>query len=239
MSRFFKILIILLAMFPMWATLIAFAADEKTTEVTSEDWRNKINSRLLKLEDQRLQITEILPYSSLPAAEYFEREFDLDLSQISLRGTSRIGLRFRDEKGRLENITELSAHVFSEIRVPVALRPIRSGELIRDADIQMRWMEATQAGSSPAKKEALIGSQAKSFLSAETVIQTSQVAPPQLVRRGDRIKINLTTSGILLSTIGIAQENGSFGQNIRVMNADSRRELFATVVGAQEVEVKR
>jgi flagella basal body P-ring formation protein FlgA len=236
MARLFKIMIILLAMFPMWLTLVALASGVK---VPGEEWRSSLNSRLLKIADQKIQITEMLPTSDLPADEYLTRSVDFDLNHINPRGISRLGLRYRDENGRLDSLVYLPVRVHVEYRVPVTNRAIRSGEILQASDFELKWMDANATGSSPVSLDAVVGAQSRSFIASESVIQASQIQPPQLVRRGDRVKVQVSMSGILVSTIGIAQEGGSFGQNIRIMNMESRRELFATVTGAQMAEVRQ
>ncbi|TVQ76244.1 MAG: flagella basal body P-ring formation protein FlgA [Bradymonadales bacterium] len=234
MRKSFKIFIVLIAVIPMWLTLVAMAE----TPSTSEKWRSALNARLLEISDPRVQITELISGGELPDLKTLSENIQFDLTQINPRGISRIGVTVLDEKGRLKSRFSLRARVYAELQVPVSLRPLRAGEIVQREDIEMRWMDAVQVGSSPINPNQLFGAQIRSFIPAESVIQVAQVQPPQLVRRGERVKVMVVSDGLSVSTIGIAQEAGVLGQNIRILNPDSRREMFATVTGSQMAEVR-
>jgi flagella basal body P-ring formation protein FlgA len=59
-----------------------------------------------------------------------------------------------------------------------------------------------------------------------------------MISRGDRVKVKVVGTGILLTVVGQAQEAGAKGQTIKVINTDSHKEFLGVVTDAKEVEVR-
>lgn len=81
----------------------------------------------------------------------------------------------------------------------------------------------------------LIGSRTKRDLRAGQPILSSQLC---VVCKGDRVSILAQTGGLTIKTDGMAKEDGSFNDTIRVSNANSGREISAQVIAAGQVQVK-
>ena len=68
-------------------------------------------------------------------------------------------------------------------------------------------------------------------------ILASMVATTQLVKSGDEVQTVVRIGALEARGAAIASQSGALGDEIRVVNADSKRALKARVTGEGEVEV--
>lgn len=122
------------------------------------------------------------------------------------------------------------------IRVPALSRPVRPDEVIGAADLA--WVEVAQASMPPAgltEPDEIIGNQARRRLAPGRVLTRRDLGPPHLVRRGHPVELIYARPGLRITALGVAQEDGALGDLVRVMNAESRRQLQGVVSGPGEV----
>jgi flagellar basal body P-ring formation protein FlgA len=130
------------------------------------------------------------------------------------------------------------AEIESLKTVVVTNRPLPRDHIITVDDIQLQKMEVRGL---PAKIitrcEEVIGKKTKNALNANVVLIENCVELPPLVKCGDAVFI-IAESGVLkISAMGEAREKGSQGQRIRVLNYDSKKEIYARVVNSKTVTV--
>jgi flagellar basal body P-ring formation protein FlgA len=126
-----------------------------------------------------------------------------------------------------------------EIReVAVLGRALNRGEAVTAADItvERRPREATPADAQGAQA-AFVGQVAQRGLSAGAILRSGDLAPPDVVMRGDAVTIVFDAPGLNLSLRGQANENGRLGAAITVTNPVSKKVLSATVIGPGRVSV--
>jgi flagella basal body P-ring formation protein FlgA len=122
------------------------------------------------------------------------------------------------------------------LRVPALRRPVAPDEVIAAADLA--WIEVPPASLPPASLTAaaqVIGSQARRRLGPGRVLTERDLGPPYLVRRGRPVELIYARPGLYVSALGVAQEDGALGDPVRVINAESRRQLQGVVSGPDEV----
>ena len=59
-----------------------------------------------------------------------------------------------------------------------------------------------------------------------------------MVKRGDQVAIAVHVGGLQVSTLGVAEADGRFGQAIKVTNSESGKAIVARVIGRGAVEVR-
>lgn len=245
MSRFVKIILIVLAVLPLWMTIVAFGQEMPAVGPDLEKWRNYLNLSLLNNssynnDDLKIQITEIVPAGALAELkpELMQKKVVLELNRIQARGSNNLGLRYYDEQGRLVSIFHLPVKLFIQKKVPVAAKEIVKGSLIDTSDFDLKWVDAASFRKEPSKSEEIRGRQARSNISFGSVIYPNFIQSETVIKKGDRINIKVLGKGISISTAGIAQEAGSEGETIKILNTDSQREIYAVVVGDRQAEVR-
>jgi flagella basal body P-ring formation protein FlgA len=122
------------------------------------------------------------------------------------------------------------------LRVPALRRPVAPDAVITAADLI--WLEIPHAQIPPASLTApaeIVGAQARRRLAARRVLTERDLGPPLLVRRGRPVELIYARAGLQVTALGVAQEDGAVGDLVRVINAESRRQLQGIVSGPDEV----
>jgi flagella basal body P-ring formation protein FlgA len=81
----------------------------------------------------------------------------------------------------------------------------------------------------------IVGAQARRRLAPHRVLTERDLGPPLLVRRGRPVELIYVQAGLHVTALGVAQEDGTLGAVVRVINAASRRQLDGVVSGPDEV----
>lgn len=151
-----------------------------------------------------------------------------DVSRAQFRAVVAVGAVQRAVTGQFYLVTE----------VPVLQKPVRSGDIITEADVtyvDIREKDLTARTVLDAAQ--LVGKSARRSLPAMRVLAASDVTEPLLVKKGDLVTVTVQNSTLHLTAQGKALENGAAGATVRVMNTSSSQILEAVVTGAQKVTV--
>lgn len=187
----------------------------ETAEVSIQDIRTKLAG------DARGNLT------ATPASgARLDRDIRFSLSHAVPNGTANAGYA-------IAAVSASAAHLR-------AARPIRRGATIAPDDIEIcaRALGAVPLAALPSPEEA-IGAKAVRDLGAGEVITAALVEPPLAVRSGDTVTMRVALGAIEVTARVVAQQNGSPGDVIRVVNRASRKTLKGRVVGPGTVEVIR
>jgi flagellar basal body P-ring formation protein FlgA len=118
----------------------------------------------------------------------------------------------------------------------VAKSPLRSGQLLADADIGRERRDVLGLRDllpeEPRENLELVES-----VSAGTPLTSRSVRPKPVVHRGQMVDAQVQDGTLLISLRVEVLENGAPGQNIRVRNVQSRREFRGKVINEQTILV--
>ena len=121
----------------------------------------------------------------------------------------------------------------------VASRPITAGESLTANDLTPKQADlSTLPRGYFAANMSLAGYTAKRSIAAGAVLNGGVLAPPLLVRRGDRVAIVAATQGLEVRGSGIAMADGVHGERIAVRSTGSNRVLQTIVTLPGTVEVR-
>lgn len=124
--------------------------------------------------------------------------------------------------------TALSGRAVEVMEVPVLARRVDRGTVIGPGDIAYKTVDRKRVRDGFVRDAGdLIGMEAQRTLSADRPLRVRDIGEPTLVHRGDRVTMVYRLGGLTLSAAGRAQENGSAGADIRVINTRTK----TTVVG--------
>ncbi|EHP83553.1 flagellar basal body P-ring formation chaperone FlgA, partial [Methylorubrum extorquens] len=122
--------------------------------------------------------------------------------------------------------------------VAVLTRSLNRGEAVAGADLTVERRPRDGVPNDVQGAPTLVvGQVAQRPLSAGAVLRSGDVAPPDLVARGDSVAIVFETPGVSLSLRGIANESGRLGASVSVTNAASKKVLQAVVIAPGRVSV--
>jgi len=235
-DKFFKILLVILLSLPMWMTLVAFSESMPITK--SNTWKDMANTELLKKDSTRVQIIKVLEESEAFDSSVANLKFSLDTDTMNSNGASTLSLRFVDIEGRLAKLVKLKAELSIQKQVAVAARAIRGGETLQAEDFIWEWREAKLLSPSAVVGQAPVGTISKSAVRSGDVLDQNRFSAPSVVKKGEMVSIKVAGNGITISGKGLAQESGKIGQTIRVLNLDSKKEIFGVITGQERVEVR-
>lgn len=123
------------------------------------------------------------------------------------------------------------------IEVATLTRTLRQGEVIKGSDVTIERKPKTEAGLEAVSPEQAIGMAVRSPSRAGQILRETDLVKPLAVQRSDTVTIALAMPGIALSVRGKANEAGSVGDVISVLNIQSNRTIQATVTGPGRVTV--
>ncbi|WP_347989017.1 flagellar basal body P-ring formation chaperone FlgA [Methylomonas sp. AM2-LC] len=131
-----------------------------------------------------------------------------------------------------------SVIVKSYKEVLVLVRPLQRNAVIHAEDIvrENREISALSQGYLLDPLD-VVNKQAARNLQIGTVLNGRSYQDLTLIKRGDRVTIQLGKSGMSISMAGIAMMNGAKGDRINVKNTSSQKLIQAMVVDAAKVSV--
>ncbi len=134
--------------------------------------------------------------------------------------------------------TLVSGRIAVIIDTVKSTRRIKRGEIISSEDLVMVSEKKTRFKNSLVTDPAeIIGKRATRSIMADYEIQRGMFQVPPAVEKGDRVVIRAESKSILITAAGKALEEGCIGDQIRVMNISSKKEIIATVSKPSTVEV--
>jgi flagellar basal body P-ring formation protein FlgA len=120
-----------------------------------------------------------------------------------------------------------------------ATRNINSGEIISSKDITLVSEKGKNNNKgSITSMEDIIGKKATRRIQADQTIQNSMVMVPPAIEKGAQVIIRAENDELVITASGKALEDGSVGDQIRVINIASGKEIIATVKRSDLVQVQ-
>ncbi len=120
-----------------------------------------------------------------------------------------------------------------------AARLIKKGQVLAQSDLKT---EPRDVALLPQKYflsfDPLAGKEAKISIPENSTIFEWMVGEVPLVHRGAAVTLLVSAPGLTVKSKAEAQEDGSLGSEIKVKRADSNKIVAATIISADEVEVK-
>jgi flagella basal body P-ring formation protein FlgA len=177
--------------------------------------------RTLEVEPTATQELAVVRLSYEPRSSRFDVAFELPGSTVA----RRLPLRFTG------SLTETFATV-------VPAHELAQGQVLKLSDLAVaRRPKAEFTAATLTTMEQAQGLSAKHALRAGQLIRQADVAKPELIGRNETVTIVYEVPGILLTILGKALDPGALGDNISVLNAQSKRTIQATVIGPGRVSV--
>lgn len=159
------------------------------------------------------------------------------ISQVGKAGMGHMSLMLRCEHSRWT--AYVSAGNAIQIPVMVVTRPISRGALVNadDVSVELRPMDGLRQGYLH-DRTSVIGQQARRALSAGQILYQRALQAPNLVLKGERVRIEAAMGHSVIAALGEAKANGVAGQQILVKNLQSGRTIQAWVLGRGRVSTR-
>ncbi|KIT14297.1 flagellar basal body P-ring formation chaperone FlgA [Jannaschia aquimarina] len=134
---------------------------------------------------------------------------------------------------RLFPLLMLAAPAWADTIVPVAL--IRAGTVVEAHHLEM--VDGMAPGSISDMRDA-IGLEARVNLYPHRPVRPEDLAMPTLIRRNERVIVTYVSDGLRISADGRALSRAGAGEDVRVMNLNSRTTVIGIAVAEGMVEVR-
>ena len=122
--------------------------------------------------------------------------------------------------------------------VVTVIRPLGKNQPIKPADLSVERRDLAALPSDTISRiEDAMGNRTTRMIYPNTVLQTSMISSPPLVKRGDMVKIVANAGAMTITATGMVKQQGCIGETVRVVNTDSKRIITARVTGPGAVEV--
>ncbi len=171
-----------------------------------------------------------IPVGALATVEIRELRYD----RVAGRFTGKVAA----PAGEPVAFAPISGRVFETVDVPVPVRRIARGEVIREDDLA--WLKV-RAGrltrDTVTAYEAIVGMTPRRALSPDKPVLGADIQRPVVIAKNSIVIMTLRVANMIITAQGRAMENGSMGDAIRVMNTHSQRVIDAEVVGPDAVTV--
>lgn len=120
----------------------------------------------------------------------------------------------------------------------VITRPVARGAVIQDSDVTIQKRPKSEVQADTVRDpSAAIGMAVQQSIRAGQMIRSTDLARPQLVKRGEPVMIFYQVPGIVLTARGKAEESGSLGDTINILNIQSKRVIQGVVTGPGQATV--
>lgn len=121
----------------------------------------------------------------------------------------------------------------------ILLRDVGRGQRISEADLGWGDKPGMTARSGVNDMALAVGMEAKRPLKSGQPLQSADFKQPDLIKKGQPVKLVYASPGLKLTVDGLAQNDAGKGESVRVLNSYSKRTIDAVAMASGEAHVSR
>jgi flagella basal body P-ring formation protein FlgA len=141
--------------------------------------------------------------------------------------------------GSLERRVSLSGWVDRFEEVVCCRQGLSRHSVVSEADVCLRRKNISKLSSHIIKvPERAVGKRVKHSVDAGSVLTGDSLEDVPVVERGDRVTIVVESDALRITAMGIAEDRGAVGDQIRVKNCMGEREIVAAIVDSSTVKIE-
>jgi flagellar basal body P-ring formation protein FlgA len=193
--------------------------------------------------------------SGLGDAANLALNFDRDVQDLRLDATNNgalqpVAVRYEPRSGRFDVSFEIGNDVNSTrtrlrytgvaiemIEAAVLTRNVDRGDVLKASDVVVERRPKAEVGNDAASRGHTVGMQMRKSARSGQALRTADLGKPDLVQKDDNVTLIFEASGIYLTARGKAIDNGTEGDNVTVLNLQSKRTVSGVVVGRDQVAI--
>jgi flagellar basal body P-ring formation protein FlgA len=213
-------------------------------------------ARSVDAKDIELQVAHALEHrNGLGDAANLSLTFDRDLQDLKLEASNTgalqlVSARYEPRSGRFDVSFEIAndniatptrlrftGTAIETVEAAVLARDVERNEVIKSSDVLVARRPKAEVGGDLAARDRAVGMQARRQLRAGQALKTTDLAKPDLVQRDQNVTLIYESAGLYLTIRGKAQDNGTEGDVVSVLNLQSKRVVSGTVIGRGQVSI--
>jgi flagella basal body P-ring formation protein FlgA len=138
-----------------------------------------------------------------------------------------------------DNKTVKQTRVLAKLKIfakaAVLSNPVERGKKIKAEDIVIKRVDITGLENFFKSPQDANGIEAKAFIRAGTVLSNINIRPVFVVKRGNKVKVEVKEGDVYIKTEGTARENGYIGDSIKIYIDITKTTIKCKVVDATTV----
>ncbi|MEK7870793.1 MAG: flagellar basal body P-ring formation chaperone FlgA [Nitrospirota bacterium] len=235
----FKKLLLAVVFLGLVGNTAVFSKETKT--VISDEWIRDVIARYVEGQmpwaEDHIRVDLVGSVERVSVSEERLEYSVVLLDSRGLLGRRVFQIEFKKDGANYKSI-KTTADVRVEMEVVALSHPFKKNQIISEDDLYMKKIGLYDlSGSLLFDPGAVIGKRVKRFIKPGTLLTEEMIEEAPLVKKGDRVAI-IVESGILTITAsGEARMDGAKGKIIEVINSDSKKKIYAEVLGSGRVKV--
>ena len=181
--------------------------------------------------------------------------FDRDVQDVQLEASftgamQPAAVRFDPRSGRFDVSFEIASDsnnrpfklrftgiAIETVDAAVLTRDVQRNDILKSSDVTSERRPKAEVGSDSAARDLVVGMQMRKQLRSGQALRVADLGKPDLVQRDDNVTLIYETAGLYLTIRGKAMESGTEGDNISVLNLQSKRTVSGVVIGRGQVAI--
>lgn len=123
------------------------------------------------------------------------------------------------------------------VEAAVLTRGVERGEVLKSSDLLTERRPKAEVGTDAAARDNTVGMQARRQLRAGQALRLADLAKPDLVTRDQSVTLIYEAAGLYLTMRGKAQDGGTEGDVVNVLNLQSKRTVSGVITGRGQVTI--
>lgn len=178
---------------------------------------------------------------SMPDSISLSRAWDYDVMpapKSQLNGRTSFSLNIKSDGKNIQTYW-ISANIDILVDAVITSRTLKDRQIISEDDIYLskKILSELPPGYVSDVKD-IIGKRTKRFTGINRPITEDMVEEPPLFKRGDKVFVIAESDTLKVTTVGIASEDGIKGRPVKVLNIQSKKEVFGEVMEDGIVKVR-
>ena len=238
--KYILCLLLLLFICPTFLVVSSNAAVKSTQLIDQQEMTRILDDYLV---EQSLLLPHVeLHFKSIALPESYRVPAGRISHQVipakpSVIGSRRITLMTRVD-GKIVSNKTVRVDLEALAEIAVVTGSLRRGMVIGRGDVELRYQDISHVNTPIFNLAGVVGKRLKRSVRLGDPLLEKQVEFPPVIKRGELVVIQLKGHGIMITAAGEAKQDGYYGEAIRVMNSNSRREVVCQVVESGLVAVE-
>lgn len=154
--------------------------------------------------------------------------------------TSRFDVTFEigNDNGSAPTKLRFTGTAIETVEAAVLTRNVERTDLLKSSDIVIERRPKLEIGGDAATRGSALGMQMRRPMRAGQALKVADLVKPDLVQRDQGVTLIFQASGLYLTTLGKAVDNGTEGDVVNVVNLQSKRTVSGVVTGRGQVTIQ-
>ncbi len=220
---------------------ITTTVSEPYFKITAEDVAQAVAQQLqLQAIEEKADVTLTVGSPKIIFSADHPLKLTIHALQVDTKSQRWQGQVYVLANGKTETVKPISGTYMGMMDVPVLTRQLGRNDIIEASDLSVKAVLKSQLRKETVTDSSkLIGQSPRAVISANRPIRMGEVNSPIVIKKGDAVQMTYTNPYMSLRATGVALQDGSKGDMIRVKNDKSEKAISGRIQGAGHIEVNQ